>query len=568
MFITDAAVTQALAAAQATAAAQSSIAAQNNFTTNPYQLNASDNPGSLISSVILKEDNYSEWAIELQNSLQAKQKLGFIDASTLWKSLQARFFIGNGVCKQVLKDEIALCKQNGQSVLEYYGRLTKLWKELQNYRTTQVCRCEAASAIAKEREEDQVHQFLFGLDLPCFSQLRSTITGEDPLPSLNQVYSCTIREEQNLNIARANETPKPDAIGFDAKGDSSARVAAVSGSRFRDRSTLTCTHCNRQGHEVSKCFNLHGYPDWYYELNKGSTQPSRSDPKDSAGRGAVQRGGRPPATRGRGRGRANNARVVPDQSQDEIAHLISLLQAQRPNTTSEKLSDVIDILPSAVKFPDGTGSRATKRGTLALSSDYLLPDVLFVPDFDCTLISKSKLLKQTGCIAIFTDTLCILQDCFTRTLIGAGEEREGVYYFTGVLACHVNKVSKDVGSSGALWHRRLGHPSASVLISLPNCDRSLSVLEEIKSCDICFRATQTREIFNDSINKASDCFSLVHCDVWGPYRTPSSCGAVYFLTLVDDFSRSVWTFLMSEKSEVAKLIRILVPWLKNNLANP
>ncbi|CAA7054409.1 unnamed protein product [Microthlaspi erraticum] len=118
------------AAAQGIAAAQASAAAQSSFATNPYQLNASDNPGSL------KEDNYST---ELRNSLQAKQKLGFIDgtitkpaadpelstwlasnsmiigwirtsidpkirstvsfvseaSTTLWKSLQARFSVGN-----------------------------------------------------------------------------------------------------------------------------------------------------------------------------------------------------------------------------------------------------------------------------------------------------------------------------------------------------------------------------------------------------------------------------------------------------------------------------------------
>ena len=153
--------------------------------------------------------------------------------------------------------------------------------------------------------------------------------------------------------------------------------------------------------------------------------------------------------------------------------------------------------------------------------------------------SVSKLLRQTGCIAIFTDTLCFLQDRFTRTLIGAGEEREGVYYLTGVQAARANKAAKDTSVSEALWHRRLEHPSSTVFLSLPFCDRSPSVVEEIKKYDICFRAKQTHESFNDSINKASDCFSLVHGDVWGPYRTPSTCGAVYFLTLVDDYSRSV-----------------------------
>ena len=41
---------------------------------NPYLLSSSDNPGSLISFVVLKEDNYPE---------AKKKKLGFIDGTTL-----------------------------------------------------------------------------------------------------------------------------------------------------------------------------------------------------------------------------------------------------------------------------------------------------------------------------------------------------------------------------------------------------------------------------------------------------------------------------------------------------
>ena len=58
-----------------------------------------------------------------------------------------------------------------------------------------------------------------------------------------------------------------------------------------------------------------------------------------------------------------------------------------------------------------------------------------------------------------------------------------------------------------------------------------------------------------SYNKALEPFSLIHCDVWGPFRTLSSCGAAYFLTIVDDYSRAVWTYLMLEKSEVQNLIK-------------
>ena len=48
---------------------------------SPYTLHSSDNPRALISSVVLKEDNYPEWATELKNSLQAKRKLPFIEGT-------------------------------------------------------------------------------------------------------------------------------------------------------------------------------------------------------------------------------------------------------------------------------------------------------------------------------------------------------------------------------------------------------------------------------------------------------------------------------------------------------
>lgn len=217
------------------------------------------------------------------------------------------------------------------------------------------------------------------------------------------------------------------------------------------------------------------------------------------------------------------------------------------------LSDVIDIPPSAVIFPDGNTSRAVKSGKLTLSRDYYLSDVLYIPDFTCTLIFMSRLLKQTGCVAIFTDTLCVFQDRFTRTRIGTGEERDGVYYFTGVSAARVHRTDSTKTSKSELWHRRLGHPSFRILSALPVLDNLCS--DHASSCEICFRAKQSRGVFRESSNKASEIFSLIHCDVWGPYRTLSSCGAAYFLTVVDDCNRVVWTYLMLEKSEVAALLK-------------
>ena len=216
------------------------------------------------------------------------------------------------------------------------------------------------------------------------------------------------------------------------------------------------------------------------------------------------------------------------------------------------LVNVKETLPCVVGFADGRTSTSVHMGDMILTNRISLKDVLFVPKLDCSLISVSKLLKHSNCFALFTDTICVLQDRSSKTLIGAGEERGGVYFFRDVRVAEANRA---VTSDDLLpWHRRLGHPAFSISSSLSTLS---SVLNKASSspCDVCFRAKQTRDVFSDSINKTSKCFELIHVDVWGPYRVPSSCGAVYFLTVVDDFSRAVWTYLLLAKSEVKRVMQ-------------
>ena len=108
-----------------------------------------------------------------------------------------------------------------------------------------------------------------------------------------------------------------------------------------------------------------------------------------------------------------------------------------------------------------------------------------------------------------------------------------------------------------VWHHRLGHPSSKVLDFLPISVSSNDVLRN-KVCEICVRAKQTRCSFPTSSNKTMALFEMVHCDFWGPYRTTSRCGDRYFLTIIDDFSRSVWLYLLPTKTVVAQTIRNFV----------
>ncbi|CAA7062182.1 unnamed protein product [Microthlaspi erraticum] len=157
------------------------------------------------------------------------------------------------------------------------------------------------------------------------------------------------------------------------------------------------------------------------------------------------------------------------------------------------LRNIENIIPCTVGFADGGKTLSLSKGSLTISSKLTLHNVLYVKDLNCTLISVSKLLKQTGGVAMFTDTLCVLQDRFTRTLIGAGEERDGVYYFKDVMAARIHRA--DAAMDSALWHQRLGHPSFSVLSSLPLFSGS-SRPACSGPCDVCFRLSRLeRKLF-------------------------------------------------------------------------
>ncbi|KAL0408877.1 UNVERIFIED_CONTAM: Retrovirus-related Pol polyprotein from transposon TNT 1-94 [Sesamum radiatum] len=44
-------------------------------------------------------------------------------------------------------------------------------------------------------------------------------------------------------------------------------------------------------------------------------------------------------------------------------------------------------------------------------------------------------------------------------------------------------------------------------------------------------------------------------DLWGPYTAPTLSGCSYVLTLLDDYSRSLWTFLLKHKSQVPNTLK-------------
>nr|GEX93033.1 ribonuclease H-like domain-containing protein [Tanacetum cinerariifolium] len=73
----------------------------------------------------------------------------------------------------------------------------------------------------------------------------------------------------------------------------------------------------------------------------------------------------------------------------------------------------------------------------------------------------------------------------------------------------------------ALTVHRLGYPSDQVLFMLHQ-DLDISMSSIISVCEVCYRAKQVMDPFPLSSHKSKHLGELVHLDLWGPYRVPSS----------------------------------------------
>jgi hypothetical protein len=238
---------------------------------SPYYVHPSDGPHSVAIKPQLNTSNYQAWARAMRRGLGGKNKYQFVDGtippptfddlnfsawercnnlihswimnsvsdniaqsivyidnvSDVWNELKERFSKADRIRVWKLKTEINNLKQGTGSVNDYYTELRSLWEEFDSHRPTPSCVCPMRCACAamrnvKEfRHEDQVIQFLSGLN-ENFSIVRTQILLMDPLPPLNKVYSLVAQEESHEGIdmvddskvlVNAVESKKPYAKG-------------------------------------------------------------------------------------------------------------------------------------------------------------------------------------------------------------------------------------------------------------------------------------------------------------------------------------------------------------------
>jgi len=75
------------------------------------------------------------------------------------------------------------------------------------------------------------------------------------------------------------------------------------------------------------------------------------------------------------------------------------------------------------------------------------------------------------------------------------------------------------------------------------------------------QAKQHRASFPLRSNRANKAFELLHVDIWGPYRFSTYDGYKLFLSIVDDYNRATWIFLMTNKSSAFHLLESFIAFV-------
>ncbi|KAJ4701403.1 Retrovirus-related Pol polyprotein from transposon TNT 1-94 [Melia azedarach] len=185
-----------------------------------------------------------------------------------------------------------------------------------------------------------------------------------------------------------------------------------------------------------------------------------------------------------------------------------------------------------------------------------LNDVRHVPLMTKNLISLS-MLDNKG--FSFQGEGGVLHVCKGSNVVLKGVKRGTLYFLQGsTLSSSVAVASSEIDKDNMtkLWHMRLGHMSARGMQILSKWDLLCGhKVKDLEFCEHWIFGKLHRSKFPKAIHRTKGTLDYIHSDCWGPSRVESLGGHRYFMSMIDDFSRMTWVFIMKHKSEAFKNFR-------------
>jgi transposase InsO family protein len=122
-------------------------------------------------------------------------------------------------------------------------------------------------------------------------------------------------------------------------------------------------------------------------------------------------------------------------------------------------------------------------------------------------------------------------------------------------------------TTSELLHQRLAHINSDYItktVANTKGVRLISTNSQRDACEPCLLGKLHRDIGQNSISNTTRVLELIHTDILGPF-IPSLNQKRYIISFIDDYSRSIWVYPITAKSESIDKLKELYHKLESNL---
>lgn len=193
----------------------------------------------------------------------------------------------------------------------------------------------------------------------------------------------------------------------------------------------------------------------------------------------------------------------------------------------------------------------------------MFDNILYIPSVCSNILSVGQ-MSEHGNKIVLQDNLLWVYDNGGRLLMRVQRSANRLYKISledTQGSCMLTKVEDDT----QVWHSRLGHVNfdAMSLMKRHEMVKGLPYLKHPrKLCNRCLMAKQPRGPFPSALTyKSHKVLELIHGNLCGPISPCTLSGKRYFLHLVDDYSKKMWVYFLTAKSEALEMFtkfRVLV----------
>ncbi|XP_068304327.1 uncharacterized protein [Pyrus communis] len=227
------------------------------------------------------DPRYAKWSTKdasvrwlLLKTMEPQLRSLFIDLPTvkdIWENVTQMFYDGSDESQYYeLRCKATRTRQDGRPINLYFTELKGVWQDLDKRCPIHMV-CGADLKTRKdELAKDRVYDFLVGLD-SGFAQVRSEILRMKHVPGIEECVNLVRHESQRqATIMGTKTTIVWPLMSMVTKAPSSRPPSNRNSRSFRtqediDKDKLHCNHCNGMRHTEETWFEIHSYPEWYWE---------------------------------------------------------------------------------------------------------------------------------------------------------------------------------------------------------------------------------------------------------------------------------------------------------------